>query len=149
VVEVKQHRAIVTHLQDRARISAHAVGRGELHHVACSVLFHRIAQLVEQLARHPLLHVGVVVTKGLPGGQLDHRACAFGQAHQALLHAGRQLARTQRQSGGLFVEGVDDVPLWPRQAVVKRQKGTGLDCGHKGFLECRQSGQTGIKKPLL
>jgi hypothetical protein len=47
------------------------------------------------------------------------------------------------------MESIDDVALRPGQAVVKRQKRGGFDNGHKGFLECRKRGQTGIKEPLL
>jgi hypothetical protein len=47
------------------------------------------------------------------------------------------------------MESVDDVALRPGQAVVKRQKRGGFDNGHKGFLECHQGGETGIKKGLL
>ena len=71
MVEVEQHGAVFAHLHHGPGVAALAVGRGELHHIAHVVLFVGVAQLVHQLARHPLLHVGVALAKGLAGGQLE------------------------------------------------------------------------------
>ena len=57
---------------------------------------------------------------------------ARGQAQQALLHGGRQLARAQRQRGGLVIEGVDHVTRRPGQAVVQSEERAGLDGGKWG-----------------
>ena len=109
MVEVKQHGAVFAHLHHGAGVLPQAIGRGELHHIASAVLLVRVAQLVHQLARHPLHHVGVALAKGDTGRQLKGGVRAFGQADQLLFHGGRQLACAQRQRGGLFVEGVDHV----------------------------------------
>lgn len=132
MVEVEQHGAVVTHLLHSARVTAQAVRRRELHHIAHVVLFVRVAQFVEQLAGHPLLHVGIALTKSLARCQLEAGARAFGQAQQALLHGGRQLARAQRQRGGLVIKGVDHVTCRPDQAVVQSEEGAGLNGGKWG-----------------
>jgi len=132
VIEVEQHRAIFAHLQRRARVVSQPVGRGELHHVAGFVLLVRVAQLVEQLARHPLHHLGLALAKRLAGGQLDHMAAALFQPDQALLDRRRELARTQAERGGLATESVNDHrALRSRHAVVQREKRSGLNLGHE------------------
>ncbi len=129
MVEVKQHRPIVTHLQHCARVAALAVGRGELHHIAYVVLFVRVAQLVQQLLGHPLLHIGIALAKSLTGRHVKRGARAFGQAQEALLHGGRQLAGAQRQSGGFVGKSVDHIPRRAGQAVVQREEGARLNGG--------------------
>lgn len=88
VVEIEQNGAVGTHLAHGASIAARAIGRGELHHVAHRVLLGRVAQLVQELARHPLLHLGLALAKGLARGKVDHRSRALFQADQALLDGG-------------------------------------------------------------
>jgi hypothetical protein len=71
VVEVEQHRAVFAHLAHGTGIAAQSIGGGELHHVTRGVLLVRITEFVEQLARHPLHHVGLVLTEGLARCQID------------------------------------------------------------------------------
>src|SRR2546429_3540067 len=52
--------------------------------------------------------------RSFAGRHLERGARAFGQAQQALLDGGRQLARAQGQRGGLVVEGVDHIACRPR-----------------------------------
>ena len=78
----------IAHLLHGTGVAALAVWRGELHHIAHVVLLQRVAQLVQQLARNPLLHVGLAVAKGFAGGNIERGARAFRQAQQALLHSG-------------------------------------------------------------
>ena len=115
-----------------------AIGGGELHHIARHIVFLRSTQLGQQFAGHPLLHVGVAIPKGHTCGQFKSGSHALFQAHQARFHAGRQLARTQRQGGGLVLKGVDEGALWPCQSVVQRQKGSGLYGGHGVSMQIRQ-----------
>jgi hypothetical protein len=112
VVEVELHGLASFALFDllhRARILARTIGRRELHHITHLVLLVRVAQFIEQLARHPLHQLRVALAKGLTGWQLKGGACALGQADQPLLNGRRELARAQAQRGGLATEGVDDV----------------------------------------
>jgi hypothetical protein len=124
--------AVVTHLLHSTRVTAQAVGCRKLHYVAHVVLFVRVAQFVEQLAGHPLLHVRIALAKSLARRQLKAGARAFWQAQQALFHSGRQLARAQRQRGGLVIEGVDHVTRRPGQAVVQSEERAGLNGGKWG-----------------
>jgi len=136
VVEVEAHRGVVR-LDDRARIAARAIGRGELHHVAHGVLLVGVAHLREQLSGHPLLHVGIALAEGFAGGQLEGGMRALLQAHQALLHGGRKLAGAERQGRGLVGEGVDDVARRTGQPVVQGEKGAGIhDLGHGAADVC-------------
>jgi hypothetical protein len=82
----------------------------------------RVAELVHQLAGHPLHHVGVALAKSLACGQLESGVRALGQADQLVFHGRRQLARTQRQRRRLFVEGIDHIASRARQAVMQREK---------------------------
>ena len=66
MIEVKQNCTIIGHLYHSARIGAMAIGRGKLHHITRHVMFLRCAQLGQQFARYPLLHVGVPIAKGHP-----------------------------------------------------------------------------------
>ena len=86
MVEVKSHGTVLgAHLDHRAGVAALAVGRGEGGDVADGVLLVGVAQRVEHLARHPLLHFGVARAKGLASGQLKTGARALFHAQQALL----------------------------------------------------------------
>ena len=90
MVEVELNRpTLAAQLLHRAGILALAVRRGELHHIADLVGFIGVAQLVEQLARHPLNQLGVAVTKGNAGWQLEGGAFPFGHAQNALLDGRR------------------------------------------------------------
>ena len=111
-----------THLHHRPGVAAKAIGRGELHHIAHAVCLQGVAHVVQQLARHPLHHVGIALAKSLPGGQLKGRARALLQPQQALLNRRRQLTRAERQRGGLAREGVDDVPRRAAKAVVQGEE---------------------------
>jgi hypothetical protein len=82
----------------------------------------RVAELVHQLAGHPLHHVGVALAKSLACGQLESGVRALGQADQLVFHGRRQLARTQRQRRRLFVEGIDHIASRAGQAVMQREK---------------------------
>lgn len=134
VVEIDQQglRTVgIAHLHHHPGVGAHAVGRSKFHHLAHVVLLVGVAHFVEQLAPHPLLHVGVALAKSLALGQLERGACALGQAHQALLHGGRELAVAQRERGRLVGEGVDDVAGGTRQTVMQGQERTRLNCCHE------------------
>ena len=87
MIEVKLHRfRRTTHLLYRTSVLAHAIGRGELHHIADLVLLLGVTQFIEQLARHPLQQIGVALAKGLASGQIECGASAFRQTDQALLN---------------------------------------------------------------
>ena len=92
----------------------------------------RIAQLVEQLARHPLHQLRLARTESLAGGKFYHLVAALLQAQETGFDRGRQLTRPQAQRGGLaVVKGVDDVAaIRTGHAVVQGQKRTGFDGGH-------------------
>ena len=124
VVEVEAHRPVGGHFHRRTGVLAAPVGGGELHHVAHGVLLLRVAQAVQQLARHPLHHLRLARAEGLTGGQLNHRPCALLQPQQALLQRRREFAAADAQRARLAgLEGVDDdLPLRTGQAVVQGEK---------------------------
>eukprot|EP01031_Cornospumella_fuschlensis_P044077 gene44078-53889_t len=107
VVEVEQHRAVFAHLHRRTGVAAQPVGRGELHHVAHLVLLVGVAHFIEQLARHPLLHVGVAFAKGLTGRNVKRGARALFQADQALLKLTRDTLKTYQESFALTQRSFD------------------------------------------
>ena len=83
-------------------------------------MFLRSAQLGQQLARHPLLHVGVAIAKRHARSQFEGGANTLLQTDQGGLHAWRQFARAQRQRGGLVFKRVDERTLRSGQTVVQR-----------------------------
>ena len=86
VVEVKlNRRSVRLDLLHGAGVLAHAVGGGELHHVACMVALVRVTQLVEQFAANPLDQLGVALTKSLTGRHLKGDTRALAQPQQPLL----------------------------------------------------------------
>jgi DNA repair protein RadC len=142
VVEVEQNTLVFAHLQHHTGKLALVVGRGELHHVTHGVLLAGVTHLREHLARQPLLHGRVAFAKGGTGGQLKGAVCALFQPDETGLHRRCQLARAQRERGGLGLEGVDDVPGRAAHAVMQREKGawlyTSRRCGHKSLnRRCR------------
>src|SRR6218665_2525248 len=96
VVEVELHGRVLQ-ADHGARVAARAVRRGELHHVAHAVLLGGIAELGQQTARDPLLHLGIALAEGRARRQLELLVRALGQAEQPLLDGWRQLAGAQRQ----------------------------------------------------
>ncbi len=134
MVEVEQHGVTAlaaAHLLHIAGVAAQTVRRGELHHITDGVLLVRVTHLVQELAGHPLQHVGIAVAKGLASRNLEGGAGALFQANQALLDRRSQLARAQGQGGRLAVEGVDDVARGAGQPVMQREKGSGRDAGRE------------------
>ena len=90
-----------------------------------------LTEFIEQLAGHPLHHLGLALAKGFTGGQLDHGAGALFQADQPLLDGWRQLPGPQAERGGRSREGIDVGPaLQIGHAVVQGEEGTVLDLGH-------------------
>ena len=69
-------------------------------------------RVVEQLAPHPLLHVGLRSPKGLALGQLERGACPF-QAQQALLQAGESSLLPSVSVAGLSAKVLMTSPAGP------------------------------------
>ena len=150
VIEVKLHCVASfrsANLHDGTCVLTLTIGRGELHHVAHAVSLKRVAELREQLARHPLLHIGFALAESSASRQLKRGAGAFCQAQQALLHRWRQLARTQRQRGGLAAEGVNDVARRPGQAVMQGEEGAWVNLGNRWRLRTLDNHGSIVESP--